>query len=303
MQVQSILFHNDWMLTRYLGWRIILQSDSFKIFEKRISILRRIIILSQLSTEHLFKEVNINKYLDNRTAVTVKIIPSETKPVNASVIQTLKYCPDEIRIFHKYTYQIDLRLPTETIWENLRATNRNLCKRANEHGVKVHINRCPSLFEIESFLEPFKKMALKHKLPIPERNLLLQMSKSNQLIFAAAGENNLDAIALVYVAGNFAIYLYGVTPGRTANGAGQILQWEIIKELKNLNIAFYDLGGIPSLDENNGIFKFKKGFGGDLIILGPEYFIAPPWLNIIRNIKNYVYHALHNFEKRFFLPD
>ncbi len=33
---------------------------------------------------------------------------------------------------------------------------------------------------------------------------------------------------------------------------------------------WYDLGGLPTMDPQNGLVRFKKGFGGQIVNLGSE---------------------------------
>ena len=67
-----------------------------------------------------------------------------------------------------------------------------------------------------------------------------------------------------------AMYLYGVSSANNIDGAGQLLHWELIRALKDRGISRYDLGGVPSVDESDGIYQFKKGFGGQAWHSGPS---------------------------------
>lgn len=57
---------------------------------------------------------------------------------------------------------------------------------------------------------------------------------------------------------------------------GQYLHYEIIKELQNEGFSTYDLGGVvgKEVKENDpsyGVYKFKKGFGGEFVTLTKNY--------------------------------
>ncbi len=62
--------------------------------------------------------------------------------------------------------------------------------------------------------------------------------------------------------GDSAIYLLGATSeeGLRSNGA-YLLQWTLIKWLKENGFKWYDLGGIDP-ERNPGVYHFKKGFSG-----------------------------------------
>jgi lipid II:glycine glycyltransferase (peptidoglycan interpeptide bridge formation enzyme) len=65
--------------------------------------------------------------------------------------------------------------------------------------------------------------------------------------------------AIVATAGDTAVYLFGATneAGMRSSGA-YLVQWEVLKRLKDRGIRLYDLHGInPEL--NPGTYHFKKG--------------------------------------------
>jgi hypothetical protein len=62
--------------------------------------------------------------------------------------------------------------------------------------------------------------------------------------------------------GHIGVYLLGATTdlGMKAQGA-YLLQWQMIKWLKENGFQYYDLGGIDPV-KNPGVYHFKKGFSG-----------------------------------------
>ena len=62
--------------------------------------------------------------------------------------------------------------------------------------------------------------------------------------------------------GNTGIYLLGATHDEGLNTKGAyLLQWTMIKWLKENGFQFYDLGGIDP-EQNPGVYHFKQGFSG-----------------------------------------
>jgi FemAB family len=62
--------------------------------------------------------------------------------------------------------------------------------------------------------------------------------------------------------GNTGIYLLGATHDEGLNTKGAyLLQWTMIKGLKENGFQFYDLGGIDP-EQNPGVYHFKQGFSG-----------------------------------------
>jgi lipid II:glycine glycyltransferase (peptidoglycan interpeptide bridge formation enzyme) len=63
--------------------------------------------------------------------------------------------------------------------------------------------------------------------------------------------------------GNTGIYLLGATHDEGLNTKGAyLLQWTMIKWLKENGFQFYDLGGIDP-EQNPGVYHFKQGFSGE----------------------------------------
>jgi len=63
--------------------------------------------------------------------------------------------------------------------------------------------------------------------------------------------------------GNTGIYLLGATNDEGLNTKGAyLLQWTMIRWLKENGFQFYDLGGIDP-EQNPGVYYFKRGFSGE----------------------------------------
>jgi lipid II:glycine glycyltransferase (peptidoglycan interpeptide bridge formation enzyme) len=70
--------------------------------------------------------------------------------------------------------------------------------------------------------------------------------------------------------GDSAIYLLGATGDKGLNSkAAYLLQWTLIRWLKDNDIRWYDLGGIDP-EGNPGVHKFKRGMSGsDVFQMNP----------------------------------
>ena len=93
-------------------------------------------------------------------------------------------------------------------------------------------------------------------------------------LFFVRHEGELVAGALIFKAGDTAVYLYGATNDRALPlRAGYFLHWNIIRWLRdNTKATWYDLGGT---DGFQGLHQFKKGMVGDAGIISP----VPPMAN------------------------
>jgi lipid II:glycine glycyltransferase (peptidoglycan interpeptide bridge formation enzyme) len=105
-------------------------------------------------------------------------------------------------------------------------------------------------------------------------------------LFARTGPNL--AAALISVKhGAEAIYMYGASSSQyRAHGAASLLQYEAMRWARSHGCTRYDLWGIPTEDPENvtdtgdtivatkgedwrGLFRFKTGFGGDIVTYPP----------------------------------
>lgn len=97
-------------------------------------------------------------------------------------------------------------------------------------------------------------------------------------LFFVRHKGELIAGALVFKAGDRAVYLYGATNDRALPlRAGYFLHWNIIRWLRDHTRAeWYDLGGT---DGYQGLHQFKKGMVGERGVIRP----VPPVANYASN--------------------
>ena len=87
-------------------------------------------------------------------------------------------------------------------------------------------------------------------------------------------EGEVVAGAIIFKAGDRAVYLYGATNDKALPlRAGYFMHWHIIRWLRdNTPAHWYDLGGT---DGFQGLHQFKKGMVGDAGVITP----VPPVAN------------------------
>lgn len=88
-----------------------------------------------------------------------------------------------------------------------------------------------------------------------------------ELFFVRQGEETVGG-AIIFKAGDRAVYLYGATNDRALPlRAGYFMHWHIIRWLRdNTRARWYDLGGT---DGFQGLHQFKKGMVGDAGVIAP----------------------------------
>lgn len=103
-----------------------------------------------------------------------------------------------------------------------------------------------------------------------------------ELFFVRQGEE-IVAGAVIFKAGDTAVYLYGATNDKALPlRAGYFLHWHIIRWLRdNTQARWYDLGGT---DGFQGLHQFKKGMVGDAGVIAP----VPPVANYASHMRAYL---------------
>lgn len=106
-------------------------------------------------------------------------------------------------------------------------------------------------------------------------------------LFFVRHQGEIIAGALIFKAGETAVYLYGATNDQALPlRAGYFLHWQIIRWLRdNTEANWYDLGGS---DGFQGLHQFKKGMVGDLGIIAE----VPPMANFSSHFRSFIAGSL-----------
>jgi lipid II:glycine glycyltransferase (peptidoglycan interpeptide bridge formation enzyme) len=172
------------------------------------------------------------------------------------------------------TLLVDLGPGIDELRRRLDAKWRNHLSRAEKNNLKV-VAGCGSdeyqtfcliynqmrkrkTFETTVNVEEFGR--IQEDLPEPHRMRILICEDSGMPV----------AGLVVSAMGDSGIYLLGATSDNGLKSQGAyLLQWTMIRWLKEKGIRWYDLGGIDPI-ANPGVYSFKRGFSGaDVSQVGP----------------------------------
>ena len=184
---------------------------------------------------------------------------------------------DSDRLLNRSTILLDLTLSEFKLMESFRPNTRNKIRRAQNRNVSIR-HEAGSEGIIDKFIEFYEPLVDRFKLARPIKKIIYDMAKANKLVCFASYECNSEPtmIDLIYVCERQAYYMFGASASRFETGTGQLLQWEIMRFLKAQGVRWYDLGGVETADPTNGIFVFKRGFGGELVHWGEQLVYQPP---------------------------
>ncbi|MBV6451526.1 MAG: hypothetical protein MHPDNHAH_02270 [Anaerolineales bacterium] len=265
------------------GWkpvRIVCENVGAQILFRKLPLgftvgyIPKAVIGNQLSSEQLWKEID-SVCRKNKT-IFLKIELDQWEDETPITNYQLPISPHNIQ--PPRTIIVDLTSDEESILARMKQKTRYNIRLAEKKGVTVR-----AWDDIESF----HKMMLVtggrdgfgvHSLEYYRRAYELFHPKGMCEILVAEYDGKPLAALFVARNGNRAYYLYGASTDEERNRMPTyLLQWEAMKWAKSRGCDEYDLWGVPDEDEATlesnfelrhdglwGVYRFKRGFGGEL---------------------------------------
>jgi lipid II:glycine glycyltransferase (peptidoglycan interpeptide bridge formation enzyme) len=174
------------------------------------------------------------------------------------------------------TVIVNLNVSHEEILASMKPKWRYNISLAEKKSVKVNSGGAQ---DIEVFYNLLKETAARDGIAVHGINyyktlfeVCQKQNKENQFIrlYTAKHEDDILASIVVLFRGDTATYLYGASSNNKRNlMAAYALQWNSMRDAKEAGCLNYDLFGIPPNDDPDhpmaGLYRFKTGFGGQII--------------------------------------
>ncbi len=165
------------------------------------------------------------------------------------------------------TFLLDLSQDLLEIRRKFRRNWRNHLNKALRNNLEIVSGRTEELFDV--FIEIYQELLQRKKFyDSPDvftwREIQKQLpEKFKMKVFVCKAEGKPVSAAVGTVLGDKGIYLLGATSKKGMKTQGSyLIQWEMIRWLKEVGCPWYDLGGINP-QKNPGVFHFKAGMGGE----------------------------------------
>lgn len=176
----------------------------------------------------------------------------------------------------------------ETLLKTMRQNTRYSVRLAIRRGVQV--SRVGEEYGIDDFYRLLVDTSDRNRFGIHSRDYydrFLEVFGEDALCLFATSDGNLAAGLISARFGDEAIYMYGASSSEhRSHGAAFLLQFEAMRWAREGGCARYDLWGIPMVDPDNvsdtgdsiagtkgddwrGLYRFKTGFGGDIVSYPP----------------------------------
>jgi lipid II:glycine glycyltransferase (peptidoglycan interpeptide bridge formation enzyme) len=161
---------------------------------------------------------------------------------------------------------LDLAPTLEELRSGLDKKWRNQLTRSEKNNLEVIAGN--GLEEYRTFCQIYSQMqkrkAFESTVDVEEFGRIQEyLADSHPMRILICKDQGKPVAGLVASAmGDSAIYLLGATSDDGLNSKGTyLLQWTMIKWLKENGVRWYDLGGIDP-EANPGVYHFKRGFSG-----------------------------------------
>lgn len=164
----------------------------------------------------------------------------------------------------KKTLEIDLNNKEDIIWDLFKSRARNMIRKSIKSGISVKMEKISEKW-INNFYSSLKATFKKKqkKVPHPLKFYQYLVNSSNLYCFSAYKDEIIISSAIFLKSDNRFIFFSGTsTPEGMKFAASSLIQWRAIQFFSSFKDHKYDFGGIG----NNSIDKFKKSFGGDLVM-------------------------------------
>ena len=173
------------------------------------------------------------------------------------------------------TFLLDLTPPLEELRRNLDKKWRNQLTRAEKNGLKIVVGS--GIDEYRTFCRMYMQMrnrkTFETTVDAEEFGLIQEdLPETHRMQILICEQEGVPVSGIVASAiGDSAIYLLGATSDEGLNAKGSyLLQWTLIRCLKENGVKWYDLGGIDP-ERNPGVYHFKRGLSG------ADVSQLPPW--------------------------
>ncbi len=179
----------------------------------------------------------------------------------------------------RHNFRLNLRNKTEDdIFKNFASKTRYNIRLAMRKGVEVIEKNEKGLDE---FYELMKETGKRDNFIIRSKEYfatILKKFPGDTKIYIAYYENQPISAIMPILYGNKMWYLYGASSNSHRNlMSTYLLQWEMIKIALKNGCNEYDFRGVSMENGEDGLYRFKKGFGGDFVeLIGEVYMDFKP---------------------------
>lgn len=177
---------------------------------------------------------------------------------------------------HFIEFTVDLRNDIETIMKSFHKKHRKNIRKANESRLElVSDNSLAGLMELKKLQEASSARASGKGNPygLPGETYYVEAHRHvyqnglGNVLFAKKDKKYIAGLAYLFFGDEAVTVRSGATTEGYSVSAPYLLQYELIRRLKEDGYVRVNIGGVPqaaceSSHSQHGLYQFKKGFGG-----------------------------------------
>lgn len=174
--------------------------------------------------------------------------------------------PDNADFIPWGSYIVDLTKTDDELLASFHSKHRNVIRKAIKDGITISQTN-----DIEEIYHCISKTLERQNVHAPSLDYyqkLQSLIPNNIAFYIAYKGNEIEGCAVIIYDCNCAYYMYGGSCEHTSSGSLNLLQYEIMKDMRNHGVKTYDLVGARIIiDENSkyaGIQRFKSRFASGL---------------------------------------
>jgi len=182
-------------------------------------------------------------------------------------------------------------LTDDAILKQMHQKTRYNVRLAMRRGVEIEVKRWDDTAALREFYDLLEDTSNRNEFSIHSYEYydrFLKTFRDDAYFAFAKWDGFLSSVVISAAFGPEAVYMYGASSTEhRAHGASFLLQFEAMKWARDRGCVRYDLWGIPKVDPETlraddntsiagskgedwrGIFRFKTGFGGDIVSYPP----------------------------------
>ena len=189
-----------------------------------------------------------------------------------AILKNRNWIASKEQIQFRNSIYLSLGESDDQLLKNMKQKTRYNIRLSERKGVAVRIGKSN---DFEYLYQLYVETALRDNFVIREKSYYLKVwnkfyENGSCEPFIAEYEGEILAAIIIYYFSSKAYYIYGMSSEKNRNlMATYLLQWKAIQRAKERGCNIYDFWGAPEeLSESDrmwGVYKFKLGFGGNLI--------------------------------------